>query len=74
MAMVQSFDSNRRAVTICHRMGSTMLRVSVSETSDRLQLLEPFSAWDGSDISGGAIVLTKTRHSSMSPSPLWTHY
>ena len=36
------------------------LTVNVSPTSGRLQLLEPFTAWDGKDIEG-ALVLAKTQ-------------
>ena len=33
------------------------LTVSVSSTSDRLQLLEPFDAWDGKDIKGAKLLI-----------------
>jgi aconitate hydratase len=32
--------------------GSSGVKVHVSPTSDRLQLLDPFAAWEGSDLKG----------------------
>lgn len=33
------------------------VKIAVSETSDRLQLLEPFSAWDGKNITGAKLLI-----------------
>ena len=53
------------------------IRVSVSPTSDRLQLLAPFAAWDGKDILGLPVLLKargKCTTDHISPAGKWLKY
>jgi aconitate hydratase len=53
------------------------LKVTVNPKSDRLQLLEPFQAWDGKDFEGHQLLLKtkgKTTTDHISPAGKWLKY
>ena len=55
----------------------TKVRVIVSPSSDRLQILEPFRAWDGKDLSGLPVLLKakgKCTTDHISPAGPWLKY
>jgi aconitate hydratase len=52
----ESFDLGENTYQAPPADGSS-LTVDVAETSDRLQLLTPFNAWDGKDITGAKVLI-----------------
>lgn len=53
------------------------IRVEVSPQSDRLQILEPFKAWDGKDVDGAFVLLKakgKCTTDHISPAGPWLKY
>lgn len=55
----------------------TKLKVSVSPKSERLQILEPFKAWDGKDFTNQILLLKtkgKTTTDHISPAGKWLKY
>lgn len=72
----RGFEERRSGFIAPPGDGST-ISIVVSPTSDRLQLLEPFTAWDGRDFAGLAVLLKATGKCTtdhISPAGPWLKY
>jgi aconitate hydratase len=72
----RSFDRGRRLYVAPPADGSTVT-VSVSPTSERLQVMEPWPAWDGRDFTDMPVLLKakgKTTTDHISPAGVWLRY
>jgi aconitate hydratase len=72
----KSFDRGHAAYVAPPADGST-ITVEVSPTSERLQIMEPWAAWDGSDLVDMPVLIKtkgKTTTDHISPAGTWLRY